>query len=292
MIGRQLAQALAADAHQVWVLSRSPYKAELPTGVQAARWDGKTAQGWGELVNDADVIVNLAGTNIGAMPWTDARKQEIRSSRVDAGAAIVEALRSSPPRQRVVISMAGTGIYGTHSDAPLDETALAAGDFLAGVGKDWEAAIQPVTALGARLVILRSGVVLTKKGGVLAPFVLQNQLFAGGPLGSGRQWMSWVHIHDLIRVIRFVMDRPDIDGILNVTAPESARNADFGRAVSKAMGRPFWLPVPPFALRLVLGEMSILVLKGQRVVPARLTALEFEFTYDTVQKALENLLSK
>ena len=290
LIGQELTRALAGDGHEVWVLSRSPDEAVLPEGVRAHMWDAKTSQGWAELASDADAIINLAGANIGARPWTNARKRLIRCSRIEVGAAIVDALRSSPTRARVVISMAGSGIYGKRNDAPLDETAPLADDFLASVGKDWEAAIMPVKDLGARLVILRSGTVLTPKDGVLAPFVLQNQLFAGGPLGSGKQWLPWVHIHDLVRAIHFVLEREDAEGIFNVAAPQAVTNKVFGRAVSKVMRRPFWLPVPAFALKLVLGEMSTLVLDGQRIVPARLQALGFQFEYDTVDKALEDLI--
>lgn len=289
LIGRPLTQALCAGGHAVWVLTRSLEKADLPDGVQAAAWDARTPQGWGALVNDADAIINLAGTNIGALPWTNERKRMILSSRIHAGSAIVAALRDAPPRKRVVISMSGISIYGNRGAEPLDETASTVDDYLGKVSKAWEGAIEPVQELGARLVILRSAPVLAEKGGILAPFVLQNRLFAGGPLASGRQWISWVHIDDLVRVIQFVLERQDAEGVINVAAPQALTNREFGRIVSRVMGRPFWLPVPAFGLKIVLGEMSKIVLEGQRVVPARLQAMGFEFQFDTLEQAVRDL---
>ncbi len=165
-------------------------------------------------------------------------------------------------------------------------------DYLAGVAADWEESTRPVAELGVRHVIMRTGVVLTPKGGVLAPFVLQNKLFAGGPLGSGRQWISWIHMQDLVRAINFLLEREDAAGVLNVTSPNPVTNAEFGRAVSRAMHRPYWLPAPAFMLRLVLGEMSTLVLDGQRVLPKRLLEMGFSFEYGELRKALEDLLGR
>jgi uncharacterized protein (TIGR01777 family) len=278
--------------HAVWVLSRSPESARLPEGVQARGWDGKTGAGWTDLLEGADAVINLAGANIGARPWSNARKRLIRTSRVEAGQAVVDALRGCTLRPRVVLQIAGVGYYGTaRGSTVFDESAPRGLDFLSDVSEDWENAIRPVEELDARLSILRTGVVLTNRGGVLAPFVLQNRLFAGGPLGSGDQWISWIHIRDLVRVFLFMLDRPDAAGVFNATAPDARTNRDFGKAVSQAMGRPFWLPAPAVALRAALGEMSTLVLDGQRVAPARLQQLGFEFEFDTLEKALNDLLA-
>jgi uncharacterized protein len=288
LIGRPLTTALAADGHNVIVLTRGAQDASLPNGVKAAHWDGRTADGWSRLAGEADAIINLAGANISRWPWSKSYRAQIRSSRMDPGRAIVEALRANTHRPQVVIQIAGVGYYGDQGDREIDETAAVAGnDFLSSVSRDWEASTRAVVDLGVRQVILRTGVVLAGKGGVLAPFILQNNLFAGGPLGSGKQYISWIHIRDLVEIFRFLLAREDASGIYHGTAPEPVTNAAFGRAISRVMGRPFWLPAPAFALRLVLGGMSAVVLEGQRVLPRRLLAEGFQFMYPELQEALQ-----
>lgn len=290
LIGQALTGALARRGDEVWALSRHPEAAITPPGVKAVAWDARTPQGWQDLADQADAIINLAGASIGARPWTNARKQLIRSSRVDAGKAIVAALERSQHRPAVLLQIAGVGYYGNQGDTPLDEQSPAGTDFAARVVVDWENANHPVTLLGVRHVVMRTGVVLAARGGVLAPFILQNRLFAGGPLGSGRQWISWIHLNDLVRVFEFLLDRQPVEGVFNVTAPEPLTNADFGRAVSREMHRPYWIPAPAIALKAVLGEMSTLVLDGQRVLPKRLLEMGFQFEYPTLQTALQDLI--
>jgi uncharacterized protein (TIGR01777 family) len=298
LIGQALTTDLAGRGHEVWVLSRNPKATGLEGKVQAVRWDGETPRGWEQLAAEADAIINLAGANIGARPWTNERKRLIRDSRVNAGRAVVAAIRQNERRPQVVLQIAGVGYYGVHGDEPLDEDNAPGNDYLARVAVDWEESTKPVADLvvrpmaGAvvRHVVLRTGVVLAPVGGVLAPFVLQNKLFAGGPLGSGRQWISWIHIRDLVRAMNFLLERADAGGVFNVTSPDPVTNADFGRAVSKAMHRPYWLPAPAFMLRLGLGEMSTLVLDGQRVLPKRLQEMGFQFEFGELRKALEDLL--
>ena len=292
MIGRPLVRQLVENGHQVWALTRSPRETDLPSGVELVAWDAKTTQGWGHLAGQVDAIIHLAGVNIGERPWTNERKRLIRSSRVESGQAVVDAICQSSQRPSVLIQIAGTGYYGVHGDEVLDEQAPNGSDFLAGVGADWENATLPVTELGVRRITMRTGVVLSMKGGILDPFILQNRLFAGGPLGSGRQWVSWIHIDDLLRAIQFFLDHPQASGVFNVTSPEPLTNRDFGRTVAQVMRRPFWAPVPGFMLKLVLGEMSTLVLDGQRVVPKRLTEMGFQFEYNTLRKAVADLLTK
>ena len=220
MIGQALTGDLVRRGHAVWVLSRSPTETGQSGGIRTVRWDAQTPRGWEQQAAEADAIINLTGANIGARPWTNERKRLIRDSRVNAGQAIVAALRQVEHRPRVVLQIAGTGYYGVHGDEPLDEMDAGGNDYLAGVAADWEESTRPVAELGVRHVIMRTGVVLTPKGGILAPFVLQNKLFAGGPLGSGRQWISWIHVQDLVRAINFLLEREDAAGVLNVTSPE------------------------------------------------------------------------
>lgn len=292
MIGQELVRSFLANKDEVWVLSRDPQVENLPAGVRAEQWDGKTSRGWGRLAGEVDAIVNLAGANIGSKPWTNARKQVIRSSRVEAGQAIAEAVLASQRRPKVILQIAGIGFYGNQGDTLLNESAPPGNDFLASVGAEWERAISPVGAAGVRLAILRTGVVLTREGGVLAPFVLQNRLFAGGPLGSGKQWISWIHIQDLVSAFRFLLARDDAQGVFNVAAPQPLTNAEFGRTVSQVMHRPFWLPAPALALQIALGEMSKLVLEGQRISPQRLEEMGFAFQFDTLRKALDDLIGE
>lgn len=292
LIGRELTGDLVGRGHAVWVLSRDPDETGVKGGIRTVRWDGRTPQGWEDLAAEADAIINLAGANIGARPWTNERKRLIRDSRVNAGQAIVAALRQAGSRSRVVLQIAGVGYYGIHGDEPLDESNGPGSDYLAGVAVDWEDSTKPAAEMGARLVTMRTGVVLAPQGGVLAPFILQNKLFAGGPLGSGRQWISWIHMRDLVRAIGFLLERDDAVGVFNVTSPNPVTNAEFGQTVSKIMRRPYWLPAPAFMLRLALGEMSTLVLDGQRVLPKRLLEMGFSFTYGELRNALEDLLGR
>lgn len=292
VIGRALVRDLVEKNHQVWVLTRSPKEAAFPSGVELAAWDAKTTQGWGHLVGQVDAIIHLAGANIGERPWTKERKRLIRSSRVESGQAIVEAIRQSSRRPSVVIQIAGVGYYGVHGDEILDESSSPGSDFLASVAEDWENSTRSVSELGVRHVVMRTGVVLAPRGGVLDPFVLQNRLFAGGPLGSGKQWVSWIHISDLLMAIQFFLEYPEAYGVFNVTSPEPLTNKEFGRTVSQVMRRPFWAPVPAFVLKLILGEMSTLVLDGQRVLPKRLLELGFHFEFDTLRKAVTDVLKK
>jgi uncharacterized protein len=291
LIGKALAEDLTRRGHQVWALSRHPEQGNMP-GVQTVGWDAKTAQGWENLAAESDAIINLAGANIGERPWTNERKRLIHDSRVDAGQAIVAALEEAGQRPRVLLQIAGVGYYGVHGDEPLDENAGPGSDYLSRVAVDWEDATQAVESLGVRRVVMRTGVVLAQKGGVLDPFILQNRLFAGGPLGSGRQWISWIHIVDLMRAFNFFLESQQARGVFNVTSPEPVTNAAFGRMVAQVMHRPFWAPAPAFALRTVLGEMSTLVLDGQRVLPKRLLEMGFQFEFGELRRALEDLLGK
>lgn len=290
MIGEVLTEALIMEGHTIWVLSRRPQEVKLPEGVQAVGWDGKTSQGWEALVGQADAIINLAGANIGERPWTNERKRIIRSSRAEPGAAIVAAVEQSPKKPAVVLQIAGIGYYGPSGDEILDEELPAGSDFLASVAQDWENSTKQVAELGVRHVTMRTGPVLTPKGGVIDPFLLQHHLYAGGRLGSGKQWISWIHIQDLVRSFHFFLERKDAGGIFNITSPEPVTNSAFEQTLGKVMHRPTWIPVPSLALKIVMGEMSALVLDGQRVQPKRLLEMGFQFQFPELRHALEDLL--
>jgi len=295
LIGRALAAGLAGDAHEVIVLSRSPdgHRGELPGGVRVAGWDGRTAAGWGSLVDGADAVVNLAGESIAGGRWTAARKQRIRASRVHAGQAVVEAIAAAVEKPRVVVQSSAVGYYGGMAERGRDlpESAPPGGDFLAGVCRDWEAATSPVEALGVRRVVTRTGVVLAREGGALPRVVLPFKLLVGGPVGTGRQPLPWVHLADVVGAMRFLIDRDDAAGPFNLCAPDPPSNAEFGRAVGRVLGRPAFMPAPAPAMRLLFGEMASVLLEGQRTVPERLIEAGYRFRFPALEPALRDLLN-
>lgn len=292
MIGRALAEDLAKDGHEVILLSRgSRPAAGLPQGVRVEKWDGRTAQGWGKLADGADAIVNLAGENLSAGRWTAKRKQAILESRVNAGAAVVQAVEQALIKPRVLIQASAVGGYGASETELFGEDAPLANDFLGGVVQAWEASTRTVEALGVRLAVARIGVVLSTRSGALPRMLLPFKFFVGGPLGSGRQWLSWVHQEDMVRALRFLIETPTAQGFFNISA-QSVTNREFGRAIGKVMRRPAFFPVPAFVIRILFGEMGIVVVEGQRVSAKRLEDLGFNFRFPTAEAALKDLLNR
>jgi uncharacterized protein (TIGR01777 family) len=296
LIGRALAADLAGDNHEVIVLSRRPERAtDLPAGVRAERWDARSAEGWGAPADGADAIVNLAGEPIsgqGFIPrrWTAEHKRRARESRLSAGRAVVQAVEAATHRPRVVIQASGAGYYGPHGDEEVTEEAPAGGDWFGQVAVEWEASTAPVEDLGVRRVIIRSGVVFSAEGGALPRMLLPFRLFAGGPLGSGRQWFPWIHLADEVGAIRFLMENPAASGPFNLTAPNLLTNAEFSRVVGRVLRRPAFVPIPAFALRLLFGEMAAVLLEGQRAISRRLQDLGFTFRFPEAKAALQDLL--
>ncbi|MBN1966707.1 MAG: TIGR01777 family oxidoreductase [Anaerolineae bacterium] len=293
LIGRALIQSLTADGHTVTVLSRSPGNViDLPDGAEAVYWDGKTANDWGDAVNTTDAIVDLAGASIGGQSllstrWTSARRRRMVDSRLNAGKAILEAIDAATHKPGVLLQASAIGYYGTHEDdRQLTEAASPGHDFLANLCVQWEQGTKPVERMGVRRVIARTGLVLSTRGGALPRQMLPFKFFAGGPMGSGEQWYSWIHLHDEIRAMRFLLENGDAKGAFNLTAPNPVTNAQFSEALGAAMNRPSWLTVPALALKLGLGEAAMMVLEGQRVVPERLQAAGFMFDFSEVGPAL------
>lgn len=291
LIGSALIEELVNDKHEIIVTSRAPENASsFPPLVQIVKWDGKTALGWGDHAEGADAIVNLAGESIAPMPWIGDRKEKIRASRVNAGKAIVDAITRAQHKPRVLVQSSAIGYYGIHSDETLTENSPAGNDFLASVCLDWEKSTDAIEAMGVRRAIYRTGIVLSRKGGVLPLMSLPFQFFVGGKMGSGQQWISWIHSADEIAALKFLIANENARGVFNFTAPNPVRNQDFSNALGKAMNRPALFPVPGFALKIPLGEMAeLMLLNGQRVVPERLKQMGFEFRFPTIQEALENL---
>lgn len=296
LIGRALAAELAGAGYEVVLLSRRPEQAiGLPPGVRAERWDGRTASGWGSLVEGAEAIVNLAGENLageGLFPsrWTPERKGRILQSRLNAGAAVVEAVRAAAVKPRVLIQASGIGVYGPRRDEELTEESSIGSDFLATVVVRWEASTAAIEELRVRRAVIRSGPVLSMAGGALIRMLLPFRFFVGGWFGSGRQWLPWIHIADEVAAIRFLIENPRASGIFNLCAPQPLTGRDFGLVIGRVMRRPAFLPVPAIFMRLAFGEVATVVLDGQRALPKRLLDLGFRFRFPDAESALRDLL--
>jgi uncharacterized protein (TIGR01777 family) len=286
LLGTALLEALRLDGHRVTVLTRRP------TRENDIRWSpGEGDVSWASTLNGADAVINLAGTSIANGRWTAARKASIHESRKRATGALVRAIAAAPQPPSVFLSASAVGYYGAGSDQPATETTPPGSDFLAGVCRDWEA-IADQAANRSRVVLLRSGVVFARHGGALPQLALPFKLFAGGPAGTGRQFVSWIHLDDWVAMVKWALATPTIAGPLNVTAPAPVTNEELSRTIGRVLGRPSWLKAPSFALRLILGEMAdALVLGGQRAIPEAARTHGFVFRYPTVESALKEIYS-
>lgn len=292
-IGRRLVYHLLQYGHVVKVVSRQPFRpANLPAKIVFAQWDGKSAEGWGKLVDGADAVVNLAGAGIADEAWTEARKKEIEASRVNAGQAVVEAISAANVKPKVLIQSSAVGYYGVqNNDTVITEDHPSANDFLGRTCQAWEDSTTAVEALGVRRVIIRTGVVLDMQGGALPKVVLPFRFFAGGPIGSGQQWFPWIHYFDEVEAIRFLIQTDAASGPFNLTAPNPVRSSGLAKAVGKVMKRPAFAPTPAFVFKTMFGEMSTVLLDGQQAVPQRLQELGYQFKFPQVEAALRDLLA-
>jgi len=289
MIGASLSNSLLADGHQVLILTRQTSAPQLPPSVQWMHWDGRTTAGWGSVIEEVDAVVNLVGERLAKWPWTKRLKQRLWNSRVDGGRALTEAIQKSPKRPAVLIQASGINYYGSHGQEIITETDPSGDDFLAQLSRAWEDSTKAVEALGVRRAVIRSAIVLDGRKGILPIMALPARLFVGGPLGSGRQGLPWIHLEDEVAAIRFLLEKELARGPFNLTTPEPISSAVFLRQIAAALRRPFWLPVPAPVLRITLGEMSALVLAGAYVLPRRLVDLGFQFKYGKVNEALQEI---
>lgn len=298
LIGSELVASLSGDGHEVVVLSRGSNKDqfEWQDNVSIERWDAKTVGDWGGLLDGADAVVNLAGESLsgeGFLPdwWTQQKKRRIRDSRVDAGRALVEAIKIVENKPSVLVQASAVGYYGSRGAELVSESSSPGDDYLASVCVDWEAATAPVEALGVRHVIARTGLVLSTNGGALPRLILPSKLYGGGYFGSGKQWWPWIHMADVVSAIRFLIENESASDPVNLTAPNPVTNRAFGRALGRAMGKPSLLPVPGFVMRKLLGEVSVTVLEGQHAVPHKLQQLGYTFQFPNVNEALLDLVN-
>ncbi|WNZ23013.1 TIGR01777 family protein [Leptolyngbya sp. NK1-12] len=294
-VGSRLVQRLQQSGHQILVLTRNADRAKqiFPASafpnVEIIAYTPLTSGSWQAEIAGCDGVVNLAGAPIAESRWTPERKQEILDSRKIGTEKIVEAIAQANPKPSVLVNSSAIGYYGTSETATFDETSPAGQDFLAEVCQAWEAAAEAVKQTGTRLVILRTGIVLGD-GGALAKMLTPFRLFAGGPLGSGKQWFSWIHIDDLVNLILRALTEPTMEDVLNATAPEPVRMAELCHTLGQILHRPSWLPVPAAALELLLGDAAKVVLEGQQVLPKRTQAIGFTYQYPTVKQALQDIV--
>jgi uncharacterized protein (TIGR01777 family) len=260
----------------------------VPSGTQAVKWDAKTTSGWGHLINEMDVVIHLAGKTLASFPWTDATKRDFHDSRIFPGLALGQAILEASHRPDIFIQQSGINHYGLYGEIA-DESTPPADDFLAQLTVKWEAATKPVEELGVRRVVLRSAPVLGKGEGLMPLMALPVKLFVGGPMGSGEFAMPWIHINDWVGAVRHLIENKNARGAYNLIAPTPTSSADFNRALAGVLHRPYWFPTPAFLLRILLGEMSVLVVEGRFAKPKRLIESGYRFQFETAREALSDL---
>ena len=285
LIGTALREGLAAEGIQIVALSRKPSVPPLET----TPWDVENGRFDASPLEQVDAVVHLAGEPI-AQRWNEARKKAIRESRVKSTKLLVEGLKSLKRRPKVLVSGSAIGFYGDRGDEVLEESSPPGSGFLPETCQAWEHAAIAAMGLGIRTAVLRTGIVLSTRGGALKKMLPPFRLGVGGRVGSGKQWMSWIHIDDIVGAIRYILDKDDLMGAVNGVAPAPATNAEFTRALGRALSRPAFLPAPTFGLKIAFGEMASILLEGQRVAPKKLLETGYRFRFPELQGALSDVL--
>ena len=289
-IGRTLVRRLDEAGHELILLSRSAHPPGLAGGkIRLIEGDPARPGAWQEEAAGSEAILNLAGASIFSR-WNAKTKQKILESRVLTTRRLAEAAAGSSQQPPALLSASAVGYYGFRKDETIDETGRPGDDFLARVCQAWEAETRPAEEVGARVALMRFGIVLGQGGGALNRILPLFRFGLGGRLGKGDQWFSWIHLSDLVRAIQFILDHPEANGPINLTAPNPVTNAELTRALSRALHRPAFLPIPGFMVRLVLGEFGSMLLKGQRARPVKLENLGFSFNFPLLRQALADLL--
>ena len=288
-MGWHLTQSLTADSHQVWVLSRNPSK--NIAGAQIVLWDGQTTNGWAQLLEEMDAVVNLSGLSLHSWPWTKRKKQRFHNSRVKPGLALASAIKNATHHPEVFIQISGINHYGLRGESIADESTLPADDYLAQLTVAWEGAAKSVEEVGVRHVVCRTAVVLARDAILMWLMALPVRLYLGGRFGSGEQAMPWIHLDDQIGAIRYLMGNSNAKGAYNLIAPQATSNAEFMRTLAKVLRRPYWFPVPAVLMRLALGEMSVLITDGRFAQPKRLLEHGYTFRFPKLEGALKNIFN-
>lgn len=293
-IGSVLCTRLLAEGHALTLLTRGPSPTTISPNQKWLTWEPGSAGAWESALEEsllgADGVINLVGEPIAAKRWTEAQKEKIRLSRVGTTRSLVNAIAKAKEKPKFLLNGSAVGYYGPHGDEPLTEKAGPGNDFLARVCVDWEEEAKRAEKYGLRVILLRTGIVLGKGGGALAKMIPPFKFFIGGPLGSGKQWMSWIHLEDEVGLILSLMHNERAHGPVNATAPDPVTMKEFCGALGRVLHRPAWAPVPAFALRLILGEMADMLLTGQRVLPAEAQKLGYTFRYPKLDEALKACL--
>jgi hypothetical protein len=288
-IGSEVVSQLARQNHTLMLLSRKPRAQPRGANIQWMVWDGGLPGSWQTALDGADGVINLAGEPIAAKRWSAARKQALRSSRIDTTRALVSAIARANQKPKFLINASAVGFYGPHSDETLTEESPPGHDFLAQLCAAWEAEANKAKELGLRVALVRTGIVLAKGKGALAKMVPPFKFFAGGRLGSGKQWFPWIHLDDEVGLIKFLIDNEKAVGAFNATAPNPVTMDEFCKTLGKVLNRPSWAPVPVSLLSLMLGEMAEMLLTGQRALPAAALKVGYQFKYQNVLDALASL---
>jgi uncharacterized protein (TIGR01777 family) len=297
LVGSRLVKRLLERKDQVVLLTRRPDVArqKWADAVTVVEGDPMQAGGWAAAVGDCDAVVNLVGEGLFNRRWRESFKQLLHDSRIksteNAVAALAKAPRTATGQPKAIVNASAIGYYGPHGEEELTEDSPPGDDFLARLCVDWEKAARGVEAHGVRLTVVRIGVVLDRQGGALRQMLKPFKFFVGGPVGSGRQYVSWIHHEDLVGLIELALDKPEASGTMNGTAPQPATNKQFSKALGRALHRPSFLPTPKFALRVMLGPVASLVTTGQRVLPKRALGLGYAFKFPDIDSAMRDAVS-
>jgi hypothetical protein len=290
-VGRNLTRELLANGYQVFVVTRNRQNAadSLGNKVRIIEWDNISPLSSICELREIDAVINLTGESIGSRRWSNSVKREILASRLRTTGAIVSAINNRVIQPQMLINASAVGYYGPCQDVGITESAAAGQDFLAQVCRDWENEAYKAQSDLTRAITIRIGVVLGNEG-ALNRMAMPFKFYLGGPLGTGNQWLSWIHIQDLTSMIRFIIEHQELTGPINATAPESVRMRDFCKVLGEVLKRPSWVPVPEFLLKVALGQMAEMLLHGQRAVPEKILGAGFDFRFPELRSALEDAL--
>jgi uncharacterized protein len=298
LIGHALTDLLVGRGDHVTILSRNPEHVSLPDGAQATKWDGRTADGWAHLVEESDVIIDLAGHSIAGnhlgeiffKRWSTKEKGLILSSRLETGHAIMEAVENAQHKPDLLLQASAVGYYGPRGVEEVTEKKHVGIDYVSEVCRRWEESTKGIEQWGVRQVVMRIGLVFSPHEGFLPVMALPFRLFVGGRTGDGQQYLPWIHVDDVVKAMLFLIDKPSAQGAYNLSAPQPVHNARFATLVAKLLHRPNYLPLPGFILYLMMGEKATLALHGQRAIPKRLLDAGYRFKFPELENALKNLL--